>query len=92
MSYIRLGILIIISSLYMYSGDCVLRAYIMYKQISDLLVKDGLANHTEFDTYLKELQRFPELNDVKKCGREYIEKMAQVFLEEYMNAYKEHVV
>ena len=92
MSYIRLGILIIISSLYMYSGDCVLRAYIMYKQISDLLVKGGLANHTEFDTYLKELQRFPELNDVKKCGREYIEKMAQVFLEEYMNAYKEHVV
>ena len=64
----------------------------MYKQISDLLVKGGLANHTEFDTYLKELQRFPELNDVKKCGREYIEKMAQVFLEEYMNAYKEHVV
>ena len=56
-----------------------------------LMKEDGLKKNKAFDPYRKALNGIPYLGDVEKGGREMFAKIEQVFFEEFLASYSDHV-
>ena len=70
---------------------CVERCFVMKDQILELNSENGLKNAGSFTQYLKSLANIPSLGGVNEGGSELFAKIEEVFFEEFLASYSDHV-